>query len=179
MDSIVLDDPADGYYRLWGKVRSIWKYLGQSEHLHHFDWFLKADDDTYIVVDNLRNFLLDRRRIADQEQQKAVWFGARLRHPKVYGGYHSGGAGYVLNRQALLLFHDGRNCSQINFGYEDLQMGIYSILIDHIDLKKSEIFWLFSTIVCLADDDDVIEQCAATDALPAADMENAEQRKSN
>lgn len=152
MPSVVLPPDAggsvDGYYRLWGKVRGIWKHL-RAQHFHHFDWFLKADDDTYIVVDNLRNFLEheaavsttgpidgrqgDSNQLLDvpiqltgrrqQPKERAVWFGARLRHPKVTGGYHSGGAGYVLNRRALELFDDGRNCSQMNFGYEDLEMG--------------------------------------------------------
>ena len=123
LPSVVLPDSVDGYYRLWGKVRGIWKHLRQ-RHLHQFDWFLKADDDTYIVVDNLRTFL-DRRFSSEQSTAAgdAVWFGARLRNRKVPGGYHSGGAGYVLSRRALELFDDGRSCSQMNFGYEDLEMG--------------------------------------------------------
>lgn len=127
MPSIVLPEAGslDGYYRLWGKVRSIWKYL-EARHLHQFDWFLKADDDTYIVVDNLRRLLDSKFTSPDgsgTERQPAVWLGARLRHPKVTGGYHSGGAGYVLSRRSLQLFQDGRHCSQMNYGYEDVEMG--------------------------------------------------------
>ena len=80
----------DGYSRLWGKVRSIWKYL-EEHHLGDFDWFLKADDDTFIVVDNLRRFV-ERRN-----PRTPIWYGAKLKNPKVKDGYQSGGAGYLLS----------------------------------------------------------------------------------
>lgn len=80
----------DGYSRLWGKVRLIWRFLGE-RYLDDFDWFLKADDDTFIVVDNLRRFM------ESHNPRTPVWYGAKLKNPKVKDGYQSGGAGYLLS----------------------------------------------------------------------------------
>ena len=80
----------NGYSRLWGKVRSIWQFIAE-RHLGDFDWFLKADDDTFIVVENLRRFI-ERR-----DPGIPVWYGAKLTNPKVKDGYQSGGAGYLLS----------------------------------------------------------------------------------
>ena len=59
------------------------------------DWFLKADDDTYTIVENLR-FLLE-----DKNSSTPVYFGHKFK-PYVEQGYFSGGAGYVLSKEALV-----------------------------------------------------------------------------
>jgi hypothetical protein len=38
---------------LWEKYRSLWVYLYQNFY-DQYDWFINSDDDTYVVVDNLR-----------------------------------------------------------------------------------------------------------------------------
>ena len=83
------------------------------------DWFLKADDDTYVIVDNLRHFL------SEQNSSEPVYFG---HHFKSFTkqGYMSGGAGYCLSKEALRRFGQ-RSMTESNCrkdgGYEDQQMG--------------------------------------------------------
>ena len=128
---------AEGYGRLWGKVRKALIYLYHN-HLT-FDWFLKADDDTYVVMDNLRRLL--KQSTAVRNSDPAVWFGCRFKNPKIRQGYMSGGAGYVLSRealkrvvlQALVADSDRRICSDSEYGFEDLELGV--VLFHHMSTR--------------------------------------------
>ena len=79
---------------------------------------IKADDDTMIFVDNLRDFL------ADKSPMGPYTYGYNFK-VIVDKGYHSGGAGYVMPRQALLdlgsrLIANYSSCS--NTGTEDVDI---------------------------------------------------------
>lgn len=100
--------------QLWRKVVATNIYLYET-YLQQFDWFMKADDDTYVLVESLRRFLLEetaRRRPRPppppvpraaspyEKEPLLVYYGHRFR-PFVNQGYMSGGSGYVLSREAL------------------------------------------------------------------------------
>ena len=81
---------------LWCKTQQAFKYVYEN-HFDDADWFLKADDDTYVVVDNLRSF------VADKDPADPVYFGFNFK-VNVRQGYMSGGAGYVLSKEAVRRF---------------------------------------------------------------------------
>ncbi len=89
-----------------------------------FDWFLKADDDTYVIIENLRNF------VSHYDTGSPLYFGCKFKLNEVT--YMSGGAGYVLSRETLRRFvkqsisnnTDTQFCKGYSdSGYEDLEFG--------------------------------------------------------
>ncbi len=93
-------------------------------YFNDFDWFLKADDDTYVIIDNLKNF------VSHYDSESAIYFGCKFKVNEVV--YMSGGAGYVLSREALKRFvkqsisnhTDTEFCKAYSDdGAEDLEIG--------------------------------------------------------
>ncbi|XP_053705596.1 glycoprotein-N-acetylgalactosamine 3-beta-galactosyltransferase 1-A [Synchiropus splendidus] len=117
------DFPAVGLGTKEGRDQLYWKtirafhYVHQ-HHLNQADWFLKADDDTFVVVDNLRWLL------SNHTPEEALYFGKRFR-PYTKQGFMSGGAGYVLSKEALRRFVEGfrtQVCTHTS-PVEDLALG--------------------------------------------------------
>ncbi|UJR17322.1 hypothetical protein I4U23_004217 [Adineta vaga] len=67
-----------------------------NQYCEKYDWFLKGDDDTFVIVENLRYFL--RRRSSNI----SAYYGYVGRTPDRF--YALGGAGYVLSQEALRKF---------------------------------------------------------------------------
>lgn len=111
------DFSKDEYKNLTNKVFMTLKYVYKK--YAYYDWYLKADDDTFVFVDNLRKFLADKR------PGEPVTYGYNF-VPLVPHGYHSGGAGYVLSHEALVrigraLVENEHICNHNN-GIEDVEV---------------------------------------------------------
>ncbi|KAH8323389.1 hypothetical protein KR067_007185, partial [Drosophila pandora] len=131
----------EGYSNQWAKIRASLQYAYKHD-FRNYDWFLKADEDTYVVMENLRSFL------HPFSPMKPVYFGNKFRSSQVkqvfykqrtienkkfliiivIQGYMSGGAGYVLSKVALYRFmkfgfSNSSICSNRSYGYEDVELG--------------------------------------------------------
>ncbi|XP_068245121.1 glycoprotein-N-acetylgalactosamine 3-beta-galactosyltransferase 1-like isoform X2 [Palaemon carinicauda] len=123
LESVVLSGISEGgKASLWGKTRESLKYL-YDYYLKEFDWFYKADDDTYVIVENLKYVLTPY----DPEfpialGERGIVGGNKRKH------YLSGGSGYVLSRKALEIYGtktylDNKLCPKGHDGREDLILG--------------------------------------------------------
>ncbi|KIH62312.1 hypothetical protein ANCDUO_07406 [Ancylostoma duodenale] len=117
---------SEGRKFLWMKTREAFKYI-HDKYLNDYDWFLKADDDTYVIVENLR--------------------------PYTKRGYHSGGAGYILSREALRRFvnkgySNNKICQVKGVSVEDVAMGkcLESIGVRAGDTRDQEGLHRFSPV---------------------------------
>ncbi|KAH8410015.1 hypothetical protein KR009_004221, partial [Drosophila setifemur] len=117
----VVEASNGGYEDLWNKTREgfrhVWERFGQS-----YDWFLKADDDTYVIMENLQHLL------GGYDPDTPVYVGYKMSRYNV--SYMSGGASYVLSREALNRFMTQSYGSEVacpppkRMGVEDFYMGI-------------------------------------------------------
>ncbi|XP_071549546.1 glycoprotein-N-acetylgalactosamine 3-beta-galactosyltransferase 1-like isoform X2 [Panulirus ornatus] len=139
----------EGRDHLWEKTKAAFMYV-YNNHYNDADWFLKADDDTYVIVENLRYML------SPYDANQPIWFGCRFKKYVKQGymsgaflnpmapitrfidkfvpilhahqEYMSGGAGYVLSREALRKFVEEaipnpKKCRQDHAGAEDVEIG--------------------------------------------------------
>lgn len=110
----------DGRDVLWGKTKSAFKYV-YDHYLNDYDWFLKGDDDTYVIMENMRYML------SAYDPNFPIYFGSRFKKFSK-NGYMSGGGGYVLSREAVKIFVEqslpnDKKCKKQNTGAEDAEMG--------------------------------------------------------
>ncbi|KAK3108335.1 hypothetical protein FSP39_005791 [Pinctada imbricata] len=122
----------EGRADLWAKTKAAFLYI----HAHYksdADWFIKTDDDTYIIMENLRYFL------HNQSLEIPAYHGRRLK-PWVNQGFMSGGAGYVINSKALELlvtkgFTNTSMCNPHVSKDEDVELGK---CFDNLNVKAGD-----------------------------------------
>ncbi|KAL3311795.1 Core 1 synthase, glycoprotein-N-acetylgalactosamine 3-beta-galactosyltransferase, 1, partial [Cichlidogyrus casuarinus] len=112
------------------------------EYGHKYDFFLKADDDTYFLMDNLREFM------QELNPEKKLIAGRRFK-TYVEQGYLSGGAGYLLSQAGLhaiaeILENEEKPCHK-NTVAEDVGLGLCAEragveIVDSIDRNHTERF---------------------------------------
>ncbi|CAF4182190.1 unnamed protein product [Rotaria sordida] len=136
-----INNTLPGYNHLTLKSRLSF-HFAYEHHQNDFDWFVKADDDTYLIVENLKLFL------SKQNKSEPITFGYNFK-PYVPNGYHSGGASYVLSREALRRFYlsnnDSKSQCQEDGGSEDIEIAkclrsVGVLLGKSIDQHKHERF---------------------------------------
>ena len=76
------------------KSKKSWEYL-HTHHVNDYDFFLKADPDTFMVMENLREYL-DARN-----PNVAEFYGHGYRPPNWTFTYMAGGPGMILSKAAL------------------------------------------------------------------------------
>ncbi|KAL8567985.1 hypothetical protein ACOMHN_029160 [Nucella lapillus] len=84
---------SEGREHLTAKTMEAFRYI----YKHHFDdadWFMKADDDTYVIMENLHYML------SAYDNKDPIYFGHAFK-VIVKQGYTSGGAGYVISKESL------------------------------------------------------------------------------
>ena len=122
LPTFVISSVEEKYKNLWGKTREGFR-MAYEELYEDFDWVMKADDDSYVVMENLRYLL------SDQNSSQPVWFGCEFKVIVKDGGYMSGGAGYVLSKESLRRFarealsNPAKCKTSQDQGYEDVEMG--------------------------------------------------------
>lgn len=113
---VLLINTTEGREHLTAKTMQSFDHLYRN-HLHEYDWFMKADDDTYVILENLRYFL------SSKDPTKPVYFGHHF-HKYVHQGYFSGGGGYVMSRAGLKQFGERKSeVCKSDHGAEDVEIG--------------------------------------------------------
>ena len=87
MGAIAMSSEAT-YKGLWNKLNETLHYLYRHYHTGQYNWIFKADDDTYVIVENLKTYLAQetariiQREEEVQQQEIPLIFGRRYSSPR-------------------------------------------------------------------------------------------------
>ncbi|CAJ0942124.1 unnamed protein product, partial [Mesorhabditis belari] len=112
----------EGRNHLWAKTKKALRYV-YDNYINDYDWFLKADDDTYVIMENLKFMLLSK----DPKVPINYGFEFSVKLKYKQNPVLSGGAGYVLSKAALFKFvtealGKSSKCSTREKGSEDVEL---------------------------------------------------------
>lgn len=73
----------DGYWGIWDKLVQSLRHVQQApEYRQNYDWILKVDDDSYVIMENLKSFLATA--LSKQElTSESLIFGRTMPWPKL------------------------------------------------------------------------------------------------
>jgi glycoprotein-N-acetylgalactosamine 3-beta-galactosyltransferase len=120
----------DTLSRLTDKHTSTIKYVYEN-HMNDFDWFLYANDDTYIIMENLKSFLADKCPSEKKLYGKVMIHDKNTQEVYTSGnnslGYIQGGSGWLSSRESIRLFaeamkSDSKFCVCRNGNFEDQEV---------------------------------------------------------
>ena len=97
--AIGLPNTKEGRKHIDLKAKTAWKYIYE-HYIKDYDFFMKVDTDTYLVVENLLEFL------SDKDPTKPHYYGHWYTPTKTHVFtriYPAGGPGEVLTKEALRL----------------------------------------------------------------------------
>lgn len=124
LNAVALNVKEDKSSMAWTRTKRIFQYVYEHHHIDG-DWFLKVEDNTFVILENLRYFL------SAYSSNDPIYFGYKMNQPNILKyGYNDGGAGYVLSLNALERFHNVMNhndvrssCHMDSNQSADIQMG--------------------------------------------------------
>jgi hypothetical protein len=148
------------YDNLWQKGRSMAAFM-YDYFLDDFDYFLVADDDSFVIMENLRNYLLLLESQTGGRDAQPLYIGSPFSHVETY--YNTGGCGYLWNRAALRrLVEDGLPYffANIKFSGEDVMFGavmaaLHILPVDTSDAANRQRF--FQDHIGLVAEDNVLD----------------------
>ncbi|KAG5667528.1 hypothetical protein PVAND_015507 [Polypedilum vanderplanki] len=131
----------NGRPHLWNKTKLAMKYVYE-HHRNDAEWFMRADDDNFILMENLRYTL------AQYRPQMSLYIGHRfaVNMQNVKEGYMAGG-GHIFSKKALEKFvtkiePKAELCPQGDGEADDLLVGVclkkFAIFIDARDRKNQK-----------------------------------------
>ena len=116
LGTIVLPETHEKKNHLWSKTKKSFQFI-HDHHLNDYDWFMKADDDTFMIMENVREMLHQYRA------QTSLYFGYKMVGNESINGFMQGGS-YILSKKAVEKFVKlYPNCRQKDAWAEDLYMG--------------------------------------------------------
>uniref|UniRef100_A0AC35UBT7 N-acetylgalactosaminide beta-1,3-galactosyltransferase n=1 Tax=Rhabditophanes sp. KR3021 TaxID=114890 RepID=A0AC35UBT7_9BILA len=112
----------DDYFLSMQKMKNGFKYVYR-KYGDQYDWYIKFDDDTYIVMENLRAFLLNK----NSSKPQIHGFQLQNKNETEKESWVQGGSGFVMSNSAMKLLtevglDDPKYCRQDENVPEDIEI---------------------------------------------------------